>query len=129
MATDPSPGLFTLIWRGIRKVCPVCGRGKLFRSWFKMRDHCGVCGYSFEREEGYFVGALIVNIAVAEAWFFVLFMVVVIATSPGVAWGPLLIVALVTNGLLPVVFYPYSKSLWMAVDLAVHPARAARGGP
>ncbi len=93
-----------------------------------MRDHCGVCGYSFEREEGYFVGALIVNIAVAEAWFFALFMVVVIATSPGVAWGPLLIVALVTNGLLPVVFYPYSKSLWMAVDLAVHPVRGGSNG-
>jgi uncharacterized protein (DUF983 family) len=115
--------MWTLVWRGLRKVCPVCGRGKLFRTWFKMRDRCPSCGYSFEREEGYFVGALIVNIAVAEAWFGLLFLVVVFATAPDIAWAPLLIVALVTNGLLPVVFYPYSKSLWMALDLYFHPAR------
>ena len=118
-----TPGLGALIWRGLRKRCPVCGRGKLFRTWFKMRDRCPACGYSFEREEGYFVGALIVNIAVAEAWFAALFLAVVFATAPEMAWQPLLIVALVTNGLLPVVFYPYSKSLWMTLDLYFHPER------
>jgi hypothetical protein len=86
-----------------------------------MLDRCSVCGYNFEREEGYWVGALIVNIAFAEAWFAVLFAVVLIATLPDVAWVPLLVVALVTNGLLPVIFYPYSRSLWMAVDLYFHP--------
>ncbi|HWL65308.1 MAG TPA: hypothetical protein VNP73_04975, partial [Actinomycetota bacterium] len=79
------------------------------------------CGYNFERESGYWVGALIVNIAVAEIWFFVLLMAVLLASMPDVAWGPLLVVALVTNGLLPIFFYPYSKSLWMAIDLYIHP--------
>jgi hypothetical protein len=90
-----------------------------------MFDRCSVCGYNFEREEGYWVGALIVNIAFAEAWFAVLFAVVLIATLPDVAWVPLLVVALVTNGLLPVIFYPYSRSLWMAVDLYFHPPETA----
>jgi hypothetical protein len=48
-------------------------------------------------------------------------VVAVWATLPDVAWGPLLVVALVTNGLLPVVFYPYSKALWMVGDLYLHP--------
>jgi hypothetical protein len=29
-------------------------------------------------------------------------------------------VALLTNGLLPVVFYPWSKTIWMALDLYFH---------
>ena len=116
------PGIRTLIFRGLGKKCPVCGRGKVFESWFHMRTRCTECGYNFEREEGYWVGALIVNIAFAEAWFALLFVVILIATLPDVAWVPLLVVALITNGLLPVFFYPYSRSLWMAVDLYFHPA-------
>ena len=86
-----------------------------------MHDRCSNCGYTFEREEGYWVGALIVNIAVAEIWFAILFVVVLIATLPEPAWVPLIVVALVTNGLLQVVFYPYSRSLWMSVDHYFHP--------
>ena len=110
-------GLSQLIARGLRKRCPVCGTGPVFRSWFKMRDACPHCAYSFSREDGYWVGALIVNIAVAEAWFALLFAAVVLATMPDVAWQPLLVVGVVTNGLLPALFYPYSKTLWMAVHL------------
>lgn len=86
-----------------------------------MVEACPHCGYSFSREEGYWVGALIVNIAVAEAWFAVLFAVVVLATMPDVAWVPLLVVGVVTNTLLPAFFYPYSKTLWMAVHLYFNP--------
>ncbi|HYI45620.1 MAG TPA: DUF983 domain-containing protein [Actinomycetota bacterium] len=118
------PNVRTLVWRGLTKKCPVCGRGKVFESWFHMRKRCTACGYTFEREEGYWVGALIVNIAFAEIWFAVLFVGVLLATLPDVAWVPLLVVALITNGLLPVFFYPYSRSLWMALDLHFHPALA-----
>jgi uncharacterized protein (DUF983 family) len=123
VVTGPSdqPGLGTLIKRGAKKRCPSCGRGRVFRSWFHMLPVCDDCGYSYEREEGYWVGALIMNIAVAEACFAVLFAAVVLATMPDVAWAPLLGVALFTNALLPTVFYPYSKTLWMAVDLYLHP--------
>ena len=111
------PTLAEALVRGMRKRCPACGLGKAFLSWFKMADTCPQCGYSFSREEGYWVGALIVNIAVAEAWFALLFAAVVLATMPDVAWRPLLVVGVVTNTLLPALFYPYSKTLWMAVHL------------
>jgi uncharacterized protein (DUF983 family) len=118
------PSVGTLIRRGLTKKCPVCGRGKVFESWFHMHNRCSSCGYTFEREEGYWVGALVVNIAFAEIWFAALFVAVLIATLPDVAWVPLLVIALITNGLLPVFFYPYSRSLWMALDLYFHPAAA-----
>lgn len=113
--------LGTLLSRGLRKVCPYCGQTKVFRGWFKMHERCSNCGYPFEREEGYWTGAMIVNIAVAEAWFFLLFITVVLATMPDIPWVTLLVIALATNAVLPVVFYPYSKTLWMAGDLFAHP--------
>ena len=99
----------------------MCGQGKVFLSFFKTNSSCSGCGYNFERESGYWVGAMVVNIAVAEAWFALLSLGVIIATAPDVAWQPLLMVALVTNFFLPIVFYPHSKTLWMALDLYFHP--------
>ena len=31
--------------------CPVCGRGRLFRSWLKVADACDVCGTPFKTAE------------------------------------------------------------------------------
>jgi uncharacterized protein (DUF983 family) len=32
------------IWRGTLCKCPHCGKGKMFRAYLKVRDHCEVCG-------------------------------------------------------------------------------------
>jgi hypothetical protein len=69
---------------------------------------------------------MIVNIAAAELWFFVLFVGVIIATIPDIPWQPLLVIALITNGVLPIVFYPRSKTVWMGLDLFFHPAERRR---
>jgi uncharacterized protein (DUF983 family) len=101
----------------------MCGRGRAFEGFYRMRDRCPQCGYAFEREEGYWVGAVIMNFVFVEAWFALLFVTIVFATAPDIPWVPLLIVAIVTNGILPVILYPYSKTLWMALDLHFHPHR------
>jgi uncharacterized protein (DUF983 family) len=46
--------------------CPRCRRGPIFRGslfqgWLAMHQRCPVCGLEYEREEGYFVGAMIVS--------------------------------------------------------------------
>ena len=110
----------TQLKRGLRKRCPRCGAKGIFSGYFSLRDHCPSCSYSFERESGYWVGAMTVNMAFAEVMFLVAFLAVVLATMPDIEWGPLLIVGLVTNGLVPVILYPYSKSVWMAFDLYFH---------
>ena len=39
--------------------CPVCREGKVFSNFFlKMHSNCPVCGLKFEREPGYFLGAM-----------------------------------------------------------------------
>jgi uncharacterized protein (DUF983 family) len=106
--------------RGLMRRCPRCGQPKIFSSFFSLRSSCPRCGFRFEREEGYWTGAMIVNIAACEIWFAILFIGVIVATLPDIAWVPLLGVALFTNGLLPVVFYPWSKTIWMAFDVYYH---------
>lgn len=124
MSPGPTrPAVGTMLARGLLKRCPQCGQRKIFRSFFTLLPRCPNCDYPFEREEGYWTGAMIVNIAACMAWFAVLFVGTFIATAPDVDWAPLLAVALGTMGLLPIVFYPHSKTIWMAFDLYWHPFR------
>lgn len=45
-------------WVGMQLICPVCERGKMGQG-FGIKDHCEVCGVSFEPEEGDFLGAMV----------------------------------------------------------------------
>lgn len=111
--------LSQMVARAVRRRCPRCGQGKIFSTFFALRSNCPRCGFRFEREEGYWTGAMIVNIAACELWFAILFVAVILATLPHIPWVALLGVALVTNGLLPIAFYPWSKTIWMAFDVYV----------
>jgi uncharacterized protein (DUF983 family) len=109
-----------MLARGLLKRCPICGAGGLFTRWMRLRDTCPRCGYRFDRESGYWVGAIIINLAVTEILFGILFITTLLVTAPDVPWQPLLAVALITNGVFPWFFYPYSKTIWMAFDLYFH---------
>ena len=52
------PRALALLWRGMCLRCPRCGARTLFRTWFAMHERCAVCGLRFEREQGYFLGAM-----------------------------------------------------------------------
>ena len=42
---------------------------RAFNTYFGMKVHCDQCGLRFEREEGYWVGALIINTTVTFGSF------------------------------------------------------------
>ena len=86
-----------------------------------MTPTCPHCGYTYEREDGYWVSAMIVNTAVTEGIFAIAFVAVLIATLPDVAWLPVLIVGAITNVAVPILFYPLSKTVWVALDVFFHP--------
>src|SRR5262245_19136056 len=46
------------MWTALRGRCPHCGRGRIFRRMFAMNARCPICGLQFEREPGYFLGAM-----------------------------------------------------------------------
>jgi uncharacterized protein (DUF983 family) len=122
-------GLGVLLKRALRKRCPVCANKNIFSGWFTLRDMCPSCGYHFSREEGYWVSAIIVNMAVIEGLFLVVFIIAILATAPKIPWAPLLILAAVMNIGFPIFFYPYSKTVWMAVDLYFHPIETSERPP
>lgn len=86
-----------------------------------MKEHCTRCGLGFEREPGYWVGAVIINTTVIFATFLVVFGGLVLITYPDVPWGLVLVVTIVANIAIPVLFYPVSKTLWSAMELSWHP--------
>ena len=46
------PTLWTVAWRGLKRRCPRCGRGPLFRKWFTLYDDCSVCGLAIQPKPG-----------------------------------------------------------------------------
>jgi hypothetical protein len=86
-----------------------------------MREHCRRCGLKFEREPGYWVGAVTINTVVIFMTFLVVFVTLVLTTWPDGPWPMVLIVTLVANVTIPIVFYPISKTLWLALEMSWHP--------
>jgi uncharacterized protein (DUF983 family) len=113
---QPSRGL--TMWRGVRRKCARCGGGKLFHRWFRMAQTCPHCDLKFEREPGYWVGAVAINTAVIGFLFAVVLVAFSAATVPDIPWVTLLLIELPLMALGPVFFYPFSKTLWVAVDRA-----------
>src|SRR5579862_2632403 len=92
--------------------CPVCLDGKMFRGLFTMRETCPVCGHRFEREPGFFQGAMYVSygLGVAEAVILVILAMVFLTPAIGVL-GSIAIVAAVHLALVPAL-WRYSRVLW-----------------
>jgi hypothetical protein len=86
-----------------------------------MHDDCPRCGLRFERESGYFVGAVVINTVVIFTTFIVMFGAMVLLTWPDVPWTTVLIVTAAANVVIPTLFYPMSKTVWSALDLSWHP--------
>ena len=111
--------------RGIFRLrCPYCLETHLLQpgSWFEFNEGCRRCGYRFEREEGYFLGApwmisypLIGAICLAVA----VFTYPLLAPRFGMTGLAVLIsITAIVTGLL---FYPYARAIWMVGDHLLHP--------
>lgn len=109
-----------MVWRGLRRRCPRCG-GEAFETWFRVKHHCDRCGLIFEREEGYWVGAVIINTTVTFGAFIVVFSSLVVATWPDVPWPAVMGVTIAVNVVIPIAFYPISMAVWLALELSWHP--------
>ena len=87
-----------------------------------MTPACAACGLKLDRgENDYFIGALLVNFVTAELSIVFGGFVVVLLTWPDVPWVALKwgLIALMIP--MPIVFYPFAKTLWLAIDLTFRP--------
>jgi hypothetical protein len=84
-----------------------------------MRAECPRCRWRFEKEEGGYLGAMVLNyLAGIAAWIWVL-IVGLALTVPEVPVIPLLVASIAVLIMVPLWFYPRSKTLWAAVEYLV----------
>jgi len=91
-----------------------------------MHDSCYYCGLVFAREQGYFVGAIYLNVIATESLIFGTYLVSILAlrAADQSTYVILFLLALV----LPVLFNWHARSLWLSLDnLLDPPHRAATG--
>ena len=90
-----------------------------------MHERCPTCGMKFEREEGYFVGAYLINFAITEGLLFIAVMgfVLVVANTEGTGPGLTLpvTIGLTVAIIAPILFYPFARTIWSAIDLSMRP--------
>ena len=125
MTNDRQQPIKTLIGRGLRRQCPVCGYGDIWKSYLTIKDECPNCGYVFSRESGYFLGAYALNLIVAEAIAMAVLVVLLVRTDW--EWWVIELIVIPMAIALPALFFPFSRSLWMALDLVFNPQSGARG--
>jgi uncharacterized protein (DUF983 family) len=112
----------TMFARAIRKHCPACGGGGLFDGWFKMKPSCPTCGLHFNRgESGYALGAMWFNLLAAEAVTVGICLTVIIRTWPIPPWDALQVTGPIEAVVMPLLFFPFSKTLFLAFDLCFRP--------
>jgi uncharacterized protein (DUF983 family) len=109
--------------------CPRCGERTVFSGLFTMNEECAVCHLLFEREPGYFVGAIYLNYAATAVVAIGGYLLLDAYAAPTVTeqivlWGAFSVA-------FPLLFFRYSKSLWLAFDHFISPEapdlRSVRG--
>ncbi len=118
----PPPSFRQLLLRALQLRCPHCGGRKIFASFFELKERCPTCGIRLERgENDYFVGAYLFNLIAVELILFVCVCGFVYVTWPDPPWDLITYVTafLMLSGC--VFCYPFAKTTWLAVDLAIRP--------
>jgi uncharacterized protein (DUF983 family) len=84
-----------------------------------MRARCPACGLRFEREPGYFVGAIYLNYGVTALLMLAGYFLLDAWLHPGT--GTQLAVWMAFAVAFPLWFFRYSKGLWLGLDYLVDP--------
>jgi len=119
------PPLGTALWRAVRLRCPRCGGRGVLASWFRLEPACPVCGLETDRgEEDHFLGAVLLNFVAVEMALAAAGTAVIVATAPDVPWTGLTVGGVLLAAAMPAAAYPWSRLLYLAVDLRLRPEEA-----
>lgn len=100
--------------RSLRLRCPRCGKGAFLKSFFKVNDTCNVCGMRFQREEGFYVGAIYANLIATQ--FLVIGGLFALMFLTDFSLITMIVILAGVAGLFPVVFYPFSLAIWLGMN-------------
>ena len=113
--------------RGIvLQLCPRCRIGRIFRKsifWGfpTMNERCSHCGLKFEREQGYFLGAMYISYGLALPTIAILAVLLwwlaKLTLLKAIWWGLILFIPFA-----PMLSF-LARVLWIYLDQAIDPAR------
>lgn len=86
-----------------------------------MVARCPRCAYRFHRAPGQWLGSWFLNICVVQSVLVVVMLVVAGATWPQTPAALLLVSAAGSALVTPVAFFPFSRTIWVAIDLIMKP--------
>lgn len=117
---------FSLLARSLRLRCPGCGQTKLFRGLFRMNERCPVCQLSFEREQGFYLGAIYFNYGLTALVVAIAYPVLMLSRTlpPQQALFACMAFVLV----FPIFFHRFARSLWLGFDQFVDPQSTGGNG-
>src|SRR5437868_109009 len=107
-------GFWATFFRSARLRCPRCGRGRLFRGWFRMHPRCEACGLVYDRGPGYFLGSIYFNYGLTAILVTVLYFAAYfseLASPRMLLWG-----LAGFSVAFPLWFFRYARSLWVGFD-------------
>lgn len=86
-----------------------------------MAPACPGCGLNFRREPGQWLGSWFLNICLVQT-----VVILILAIGVGVSWPdppivPIGVVTALSALVVPVLFFPFSRTIWVAIDLAMTP--------
>jgi uncharacterized protein (DUF983 family) len=112
-------GKTNLVTRILKEKCPHCGKGDVYEKKQKlfelpiMKDRCDTCEYYFDREPGYFLGAMYISYGLAVLQGIITFLILHIF-FPGI---PTICVVL---GVLAVIFMFSLKNYKLSRIIYIH---------
>lgn len=121
------PALPATVIRAVRLRCPRCGTGRLFHGLLRMHDACSVCGASFTREPGFYLGSIYINYGATVIGTGALYALLVL----GLGWSHQAALAACLLGALvfPLWFFRWARSFLLALDGSVNRQQAAGADP
>jgi len=107
------------LWAVSTLRCPRCLKGRVWARFVSMNAACPLCGFVFDRESGYFAGAMVISYALAVP--ILAGIVIALITLGGVD----VVVALIVGNtgylvLVPFIFR-YSRVVWLHLDWLIDP--------
>jgi uncharacterized protein (DUF983 family) len=116
------PPLMQILRRAARWRCPNCGRGRLFRGVFRMLLHCPECGLSYFPEQGYYVGAMIINYVATTAVVVGIFLLSLLFPDfTTLSINAKILVWMAFAIVLSLLLVRHSYSLWLGIDFWIKP--------
>jgi uncharacterized protein (DUF983 family) len=124
MSTDspvkPRATKLQTAWAIMRQRCPRCRSGKIFRRVLTINEQCPVCGLRFQREAGFFVGAMYISYPLAMAILALLYFLVATALPESSNEMIAIVATFLFLPFVPIVFR-YSRVVWIYLDRTLDP--------